>query len=80
MSAADNGLSSPDFTGFQSIFSSVDFIWAEFIFKRATAPAALRAAGWGGTALHRFTVGRYAAAWIKLSSLFAVFTARLGWS
>ncbi len=33
MSAADNGLVSPDLTSFHSIFSSVDFIRAQFIFK-----------------------------------------------
>jgi hypothetical protein len=33
MSAADSGLVSPDFASFQSIFSSVDFIRAQFIFK-----------------------------------------------
>jgi hypothetical protein len=33
---------------------SFSFIRAEFIFKRATTPAALRAAGCGGTALHQF--------------------------
>ena len=47
---------------FQRSFGSVRFIRAEFIFKRATAPAALRAAGCGGTTLQRFTGGRYAAA------------------
>jgi hypothetical protein len=41
MSATDSGLVSPDFTSFQSICISVDFIWAEFLFK--PSPGALRA-------------------------------------
>ena len=38
-SAADSGLTSPALTSFQSICSSVRFIWAQFIFKRATTIA-----------------------------------------
>ena len=42
-SAAFSGLSSPDFTSFQSIFSSVVFIRAQFFFKPSGGPPALRA-------------------------------------
>ncbi len=33
---------------------SFNFIRTEFLFKRATTPAALRVAGCGGAALHHF--------------------------
>jgi hypothetical protein len=42
-SAAESGPCSPAFTNFQSIFSSVGFIWAEFLFKPSGAARAPRA-------------------------------------
>ena len=43
MSDTESGRFSPDLTNFQSIFSSVDFIRAQFIFKPSGEPPALRA-------------------------------------
>ena len=40
-SAADSGLSSPAFTSFQSIFSSVVFIRTQFIFEPSGGQPAL---------------------------------------
>src|SRR5208337_1585909 len=37
-SAAESGRRSPALTSFQSIFSSFDFIWTEFIFKQSHLP------------------------------------------
>jgi len=62
--------------------TSVNPIWAEFIFKQSRFAHARRCAAGLGKAGTAFpvTTGRIAEAWMRLWPLFTAFTARLGWS